>query len=287
MFKISVSMIVKNEEEIIEKALKSVKDFEEIVITDTGSDDDTFECAQKYTNKTFHFSWIDDFSVARNFSLDQCKNEWRLILDADDELEEGGLEKIQKVLNCIEPTVDAILFDIHFQDKFSHSQIRLIKKGVKYLFPIHEYPDAKRQFKSDIKIFHTSSSSHLKDPDRNLRILKNIIKKEPTARNTYYLASEYYYKGRYITAAFWFEKYLKIATFKSEKSDAYLLLAKCYWELSEGDQARDNCLKAILLNPDFKAALNFMAIISFPEQAKKWRHFAELATNKDVLFMRE
>lgn len=85
--KISLVMIVKNEEQFLEGCLESVRDWvDEIVIVDTGSTDRTLEIAQKFGAKLSRFEWCDDFSAARNHSLDQAAGEWALWLDADERL---------------------------------------------------------------------------------------------------------------------------------------------------------------------------------------------------------
>ena len=68
--KLTLSMIIKNEEKFLEGCLDSVKDIvDEIIIVDTGSSDKSLEIAAKYNAKIYHFDWIDDFSAARNYAL--------------------------------------------------------------------------------------------------------------------------------------------------------------------------------------------------------------------------
>ena len=54
MIKASVYIICKNEEKHIQRVLESVKDFDEIIVVDSGSVDNTLEIARKYTNKVFY-----------------------------------------------------------------------------------------------------------------------------------------------------------------------------------------------------------------------------------------
>lgn len=82
---ISICMIVKNEEKYIDECLKNIcHKVDEIIIIDTGSTDNTKEIAKKYTNNIYDFKWCDDFSKARNYSISKAKNDWILVLDADE-----------------------------------------------------------------------------------------------------------------------------------------------------------------------------------------------------------
>lgn len=68
--KISLCMIVKNEEDTLERCLESVSDImDEIIIVDTGSTDRTKDIAGKVTKHVIDFEWIDDFAAARNFAF--------------------------------------------------------------------------------------------------------------------------------------------------------------------------------------------------------------------------
>ena len=85
MIPLSVCIIGKNEEKNIEKCLSSLAPYDfEIIYVDTGSTDRTVELAAKYTDKIYHFTWIDDFSAARNFSLAQAAHDYVLVLDCDE-----------------------------------------------------------------------------------------------------------------------------------------------------------------------------------------------------------
>ena len=70
---ISICMIVKNEEDVLPRALESVKNIaDEIIIADTGSEDKTQEIARDFTAFVYSFPWQDDFSKARNTGLKKC-----------------------------------------------------------------------------------------------------------------------------------------------------------------------------------------------------------------------
>ena len=70
---LSVAMIVKNESEVLDRCLSSLSGlYDELIIVDTGSTDDTIEIAKKHNAQIYTFDWIDDFSAARNFSFSFC-----------------------------------------------------------------------------------------------------------------------------------------------------------------------------------------------------------------------
>lgn len=85
--KISLCMIVKNEEKNLSRCLKSISGIvDEIIVVDTGSTDSTCYIARQYGAILHHFLWNDNFSDARNSSLDHAQGDWILFLDADEEL---------------------------------------------------------------------------------------------------------------------------------------------------------------------------------------------------------
>ena len=84
---LSLCMIVKNEEQFLERCLTSVAGIvDEINIVDTGSTDRTVEIASKFGANIEHREWRDDFGWARNESLAMAGKRWVFQLDADEEL---------------------------------------------------------------------------------------------------------------------------------------------------------------------------------------------------------
>lgn len=104
--RLSQCMIVKNEEENIRKALTWGKDimYEQIVV-DTGSTDRTVEIAEEMGAKVFHFTWIDDFSAAKNFAIEQATGSWIAFLDADEYFSPEDAGKILPLIARLEKKV--------------------------------------------------------------------------------------------------------------------------------------------------------------------------------------
>lgn len=100
---ISICVIAKNEEKHMENFLSAIKKHMknypyELVLVDTGSTDRTVEIAQKYTNKIFHFEWINDFSAARNYALQCASFNWILMLDCDEYIINVKTECFQQMM---------------------------------------------------------------------------------------------------------------------------------------------------------------------------------------------
>lgn len=104
---LSLCMIVKNEENVIERCLDSVKDYvDEIIIIDTGSTDRTVKIVRRYTGHVYDFQWVNDFSAARNASIAHATSPWNLILDADEYMLAGDLKDLRNFLMSEPPRED-------------------------------------------------------------------------------------------------------------------------------------------------------------------------------------
>lgn len=96
---ISLCMIVRDEADLLPACLASVRGVVgEIIVVDTGSQDDTVNMAQKVGATVASFPWQDDFAAARNYSLDLAQREWILVLDADEVLLPSAVPLIQEAV---------------------------------------------------------------------------------------------------------------------------------------------------------------------------------------------
>ncbi len=293
--KIAVSMIVKNESSCLETCLKSIQGVDEIVIVDTGSEDNTVEIAKQYTDKVYsgeEYKWRDSFQHSRNQSLNLVSKDmdYILFIDADEELEPNGIRKIRDLLSKIPREINVI--NVYCKDKKAgqiHKSVRLIKnnEGIYWCGDIHNYLSERGQIDLDIVIEYGYSEAHKKDPDRALRILSKVVSENPNCvREKYYLAREYWYRNNYDTAIKWFEKYLVVATWAPEKADAYIYLARCYWAKREFTIAKRACYEAIIINHNFKEAWLLLSQLNFEPQHSFYAEIAQKADNSDVLFIR-
>jgi glycosyltransferase involved in cell wall biosynthesis len=98
MITISVCMIVKNEEAVLERCLESLKPIaDELIIVDTGSSDSTKEIASRYTDKIYDYEWQNDFAHARNYSFSKATMEYIYTADADEWIDQENRERFIKL----------------------------------------------------------------------------------------------------------------------------------------------------------------------------------------------
>ena len=115
MCPVSVCMIARNEEKNIEKCLAALKPCGfEIIVVDTGSTDRTKEIAARYTDKLYDFTWIDDFSAARNFSLKHASNDYVLILDCDEVIASLDTGLLSSLIRQHPESVGRLAIDNHY-----------------------------------------------------------------------------------------------------------------------------------------------------------------------------
>ena len=93
---ISVVIITLNEESNIKRCLDSVRLFDEIIIVDSGSTDQTIDIAEKHGAKVINQDWLG-FGPQKQFAVNHASNDWVLSVDADEILSEDLIDNIFKV----------------------------------------------------------------------------------------------------------------------------------------------------------------------------------------------
>lgn len=254
---ISLCMIVKNEENTLERCLQSVQNIvDEIIIVDTGSRDCTRQVASKFTNKIYDFQWIDDFSKARNYSFTMATKDYILWLDADDIILPEDRIKLMNMKETLSSDVDAVMmkyntgFDSQGKVTFSYYRERLSKRSrnFKWREPVHEYLEIGGNIiNSDICITHAKQSGVRSD--RNLQIYESILANgtKLSPRGTYYYARELKDNGRYEDAASQFDIFLKSRLgWVEDNIAACSELAKCYLLIGEDEKALSAMLQSFI-----------------------------------------
>ncbi|MEA1961699.1 MAG: glycosyltransferase [Bacillota bacterium] len=268
---ISLCMIVKNEEKMLGNCLKSCQGLvDEIIIVDTGSQDATVEIARAYGAKIYHFPWQDDFSQARNVSLQHASKEWVLILDADEELApetEARLKELSAntkvagwtftILSPLSSSPDSQLI--------KHQNLRMFRNEKNYRFTgtVHEqiHPallqDNAIIQHSNLPILHHGYEYNLENRKektlRNIRLLKKALDSNPD--DTFYnynLGISYYRLGKLDQARSHYRLALQkldyAAAFASSVFRDYSI---CLTELGEYEEALEVVSRGIAYYSDY------------------------------------
>jgi glycosyltransferase involved in cell wall biosynthesis/SAM-dependent methyltransferase len=240
MASISLAMIVRDVEKTIDKCLSSFKDcVDEIVVVDTGSVDNTLSIIKRYTNKIYHFKWVDDFSAARNVSFEKCTKDFILWVDGDDFILP---EDVKKIRNLDYSNKEIIICQyIYCMDEFGQPACvvpreRIVKRslGLKWEQPIHEYLPllGHHTFVTDIKTYHQKQHG---TSERNLRILQSIVDKNPVdSRNIYYLGKESLDFGKFEEGVKYLEEFVRRGDgFWEDIYQAHFRLAQAFMHKDE------------------------------------------------------
>jgi tetratricopeptide (TPR) repeat protein len=197
--RVSLTMIVKNEEANLPACLEAVADLvHEIIIVDTGSTDHTRQIAARYGAQVFTFPWCDSFAAARNAGLDHATGDWIFWLDADDRIDEENRRKLRALF--AELNYDNVAYRMpcvthssafpQLTEKVWHIRLFRNLPGVRWRYRVHEQilPAILLQggttCPADVTIQHTGyqdpvARQHKKE--RNLHLLRLNYAESPNS----------------------------------------------------------------------------------------------------------
>ena len=249
MFSISVCMIVKDEEPTLDRILECALKFaDEIIVVDTGSSDKSIDIARKYTDNVYNYEWCDDFSKARNYSIDLATSDYFMWLDADDYITDEEITKINK-LKYTGTNTDVFMFK-YSVGTFEFFRERLLKNNGKFKFngAVHEAitPSGKIEY-LDIVIEHRKVK--VNNPTRNIDIYEKLIKNGVTlsARDQYYYGRELYYIGKFSKSIKVLKKYLTLdSLYQPDEIGASIIISDNYFNMKKYNKSIESLMQCIL-----------------------------------------
>ena len=179
---ISLCMIVRDEEQRLAACLRSVRGLvDEVVLVDTGSSDATMELARELGCRLFEQPWQDDFSKARNASLEHARGAWVLILDADEVLscEDGfDLRAILREEKDLDFGMLKVITPDHTGEREEVRAIRLFRngRGYRFRYPVHEQIDIRdaRGRELPVGVLHLGCLDEARTRARQARYLEML-----------------------------------------------------------------------------------------------------------------
>ena len=301
------------EEHNIAACLHSMQGVDELIVADDGSTDRTVEIAESCGARVYRrhdeydvatqadvdafterFGWAPEFTAGYRIPAgpanmyrvwEQASYDWIVGIDADERVT-WDLERIRNEAMPLGDHIDCEFVHEHDEHgepcrvghiwkmtKRSQSEVYgrthgcLIPKGRVISVPW-------------MRIDHWQTPR----PERHwyvLPIMEYSVLKEDGQRDRFYLGREYRYRDEPEHALTILELYLERADWPAEIAKARQYMAHCYQILGQTEQAREEAVKALLLNPDDSEALTLMADVY---DSHKWRRLSEAAMNDGVLF---
>ncbi len=210
-YKLTISLLASNRKDTLPKTLASLKPIldnvsSELIVVDTGCDEDLLEIVRQYTDKIYKFQWCKDFSKARNVGIDNAQGDWFMFIDDDEWFEDvtefieffnsnemykyGYAKYIVRNYENMEGTA--------WTDSIAGRMFRLFE-GTKFIDAIHERPTNIAGPTKDFTAYaHHYGYVYKTEEDRRAHIKRNTdllleqIKREPDcARHYCHLSQEY------------------------------------------------------------------------------------------------
>lgn len=211
---IGLSMIVRDEEQVLKGALGSAKGIvESLCVLDTGSKDKTIEVAAKAGAVVGHFEWINDFGKARQVALNMTNADWVLVLDADEELVVDSSVLMQELSDAVGLygafTVEIVNVDANSIGTSVRNQMARLLRRVDACWrgQIHEQVHARSKNMvlagvalESTKILHSGYSNHSMESkskvERNLILAEEFAAREGTLEAKIHLSRSLVLAGK-------------------------------------------------------------------------------------------
>ena len=171
MITISVCMIVKDEEQTIRRCLESLEGvYDELIVVDTGSTDDTKRIAKDCGAQVYDYVWQQDFADARNFAFSKANCEYIYSADADETLDEENRQRFLILKEHLNPDIDIVQMWYRNQLKYEtvynydkELRPKLFKRMRPFIWEgaVHEQVRMNPiVFDADVEIDHHPATSH-------------------------------------------------------------------------------------------------------------------------------
>lgn len=267
--KIAVYAIAKNEEAFAERWFSSMREADEIVVLDTGSEDGTVQALRGLGAKVFEKKIVPwRFDDARNEAL-LCVSEdvdICVATDLDEVFSPGWRDALEKAWTD-EARRARFRYVWSFLEDGSEGTVLWLdkihaRKGYRWHYPVHEAlfredggfdaPNTSVTV-SGMTLYHYPDKA--KSRAQYLPLLELSAREKPAdARALHYLGREYMYSGRWKDAINTLQKHVSLPGYvwPEEKCASFRYMGRCYSNLGRPESAEKMLISAVMLCPHLR-----------------------------------
>jgi len=281
--KVSLCMIVKNEEATIKRTLDSVENFvdEYIIGVDSYSTDNNYNIIRRWLKKRkkkknlYFFDWKNDFSRHRNEGIKKATGDWIFILDGHEYIRDADKRKLNLIFDKILSYVEFIyLLMLNKETATMISQVRLFKKssGAYYRNKVHNllvgHTPEKSTLIQDILLIHDRKKEDIpvrakQREDMITTDMEKLLEKNPNdVRSLFYLSRQYLLLHKYEKSIEYGLRYVKLINDNLCKAVALANVAVCYLSLDKLELAKKYIKEAIDADASYPYSYILEAFIS-------------------------
>jgi len=283
--KLSLCMIVRNNETTIRPCLESIRPWvDEMIVVDTGSTDSTPQICEELGAKVFHWPWRDSFSAARNESISHATGEWIFWMDSDDTIPEHCGQNLRELPGRQHPkNLLGFVMQVHCpgpgglarDDMTVVDHVKLFRNrpDLRFEFRMHEQilpairgAGGEVGF-TDIYVVHSgadhSPEGYKRKLIRDFHLLNLDLQERPDHPFVLFnLGMTYADSGQHDEAAYYLKRSVEVSQpEESQVRKAYALLVSVLYQQSRYDEALSVCATARRLYSDDKELLFRQAML--------------------------
>lgn len=246
---VSICMIVKNEAELLPRALHNWRDLgDELIVVDTGSTDGTVTLAEQLGGQVYAYDWQypGHKGAARNMAIEQAQYEWIVMLDADEVIRTPAALRATIIaaprhVTGLNTTFENIANDGSVSLRWR--QLRTFRRDAyAYRHREHELPfpvvEGNQEIDCGVIFEHRPAAG--RDPGKMQPMLDRLaldVEEHPNDPHPlYFLHRQYVHAGQYELAIETGRRYLQLPG-NHDRCEAFGNLALAYDQLGQTDVA--------------------------------------------------
>lgn len=248
---IAAVLIVKDEEKVLDRCLRSLEGVDQLVVVDTGSSDRTRELAWTFTSHVYmpRVPVPFHFGDARNTALTHARQDWVITIDADEVMLDGSLEALRKAIRRYPAAtgfnVRFILYDEEGKDPTEIRKMKVFRRGLwTWEGRVHERPVPTSgnpivKELPEIVLEHRPAADKAARRKQNLELLSMVVEEKPDdVQMARQFGMELFKKEEWVRAMEQFKRYLDSdPADRLEKSDVLVHVARCHSNMGRRQEA--------------------------------------------------